>query len=421
MDVRRHAVSMLLAALLAITGALSTPTSAADAKFRQWLEALWPEAEALGVSRATFDQAFDGVEPDRTLPDLAPPKGGESKGQAEFIKSPGAYINESQIQTLAKAGRERAQAWQSDLAKIEKQYGVPGPIILGIWGRETVYGTHKLPHHAIQVLATQAYLGRRKEYFRKELLWALKIVEDGDAELAEMKSSWGGAMGLTQMLPTNFRDFAQDFDGDGRRNIWTSIPDSLASTARSLKGAKHIDGSDASWIASQPWGYEVRKPETLDCTLEGVDNRRPIRDWVALGFNRAYDRTFKESQLDEEAFLLMPQGIYGPAFLATRNFLALKSYNYADLYALFVGHLADRIAGGKPFETRWADLKPMREKSVTEMQERLAALGLYADKKDGKAGMITRVSLGRFEKQAGIKQDCFPTDDDLEALRASEQ
>ena len=137
---------------------------------------------------------------------------------------------------------------------------MPRQIILGIWGRETVYGTHKLPHHCIRVLATQAYLGRRKEFFRKELLWALKIVEDGDAKLSEMKSSWGGAMGLTQMLPTNFRDYAEDFDGDGRRNIWTSIPDSLASTARSLLGAKHIDGSDARWIPDQPWGYEVRKP-----------------------------------------------------------------------------------------------------------------------------------------------------------------
>lgn len=408
---------LIFALLLTLSLGLATP-AAADAKFRSWLDALWPEAEAMGISRATFDSAFDGVEPDRTLPDLAPPKGGEGKGQAEFIKSPGAYIDEKQIQTLAARGRAHLQDWGADLARIEEHYGVPGTIILGIWGRETVYGTHKLPHHVIRVLATQAYLGRRKEFFRKELLWALKIVEDGDAKLSEMKSSWGGAMGLTQMLPTNFRDYAEDFDGDGRRNIWTSIPDSLASTARSLKGAKHIDGSDASWIASQPWGYEVRKPEKLDCTLEGVGNRRPIRDWVALGFTRAYDRKFKESQLDEEAFLLMPQGVYGPAFLATRNFLALKSYNYADLYALFVGHLADRIAGGKPFETRWADLKPMREKSVTEMQDRLAALGLYADKTDGKAGMITRVSIGRFEKQAGIRQDCFPTDDDLEALRA---
>jgi hypothetical protein len=222
------------------------------------------------------------------------------------------------------------------------------------------------------------------------------------------------------MLPTNFRDFAEDFDGDGRRNIWTSIPDSLASTARSLKGAKHIDGSEASWIAGQPWGYEVRKPERLDCTLEGVENRRPIAQWVALGFTRAHDRSFKASQLDDEAFLLMPEGIYGPAFLATRNFLALKSYNYADLYALFVGHLADRIAGGKPFETPWAKLKPMREKNVMEMQERLTALGLYADKIDGKAGMKSRVSIGAFEKQAGIKVDCFPTADDLEALRQAQ-
>lgn len=412
------ALKALATAFLALV-LLASPAHA-DAKFSQWLEALWPEAETLGVSRATFDAAFDGVTPDRSLPDLAPAKGGESKGQAEFIKSPGAYVSESQIATLAKSGRERAQAWQADLDKIEKHYGVPRQIILGIWGRETVYGTHKLPHHVIRVLATQAYLGRRKEFFRKELLWALKIVEDGHAKLSEMKSSWGGAMGLTQMLPTNFRDYAEDFDGDGRRNIWTSIPDSLASTARSLLGARHIDGSDAKWIPDQPWGYEVRKPAKLDCTLEGVANRRPIAEWVKLGFTRSYDRQFKESQLDDEAFLLMPEGIYGPAFLATRNFLALKSYNYADLYALFVGHLADRIGGGKPFETPWAKLKPMREKDVMEMQEKLTALGLYADKIDGKAGMITRVAIGAFEKQAGVKTDCFPTADDLEALRTAQ-
>jgi lytic murein transglycosylase len=413
--VTTRTAAVLAAILLVLAG--SSATTAADARFRQWLDALWPEADALGVSRATFEAAFDGVEPDRSLPDLAPPKGGESKGQAEFIKSPAAYLSEAQIETLARTGRERAIAWKTDLDRIEKRYGVPRAIILGVWGRETVYGTHRLPHNAIRVLATQAYLGRRKDYFRNELLWALRIVEEGHVRIADMRSSWGGAMGLTQMLPTNFRDFAEDFDGDGRRNIWTSIPDSLASTARSLKGAKHIDGSDASWITEQPWGYEVRKPERLDCTLEGVANRRPIRDWVALGFTRVYGRKFKESQLDDEAFLLMPEGIYGPAFLATRNFLALKSYNYADLYALFVGHLADRIAGGKPFETPWARLKPMREKSVMEMQERLTALGLYADKIDGKAGMITRVALGQFEKQAGIETDCFPTADDLEALR----
>ncbi|MEZ5926411.1 MAG: lytic murein transglycosylase [Hyphomicrobiaceae bacterium] len=409
-------------ALLALAALLVMPPSAhaADAKFRQWLEALWPEAEALGVSRATFEAAFRGVEPNRSLPDLAPAKGTESKGQAEFIKSPGAYINESQIQTLAQSGKAYAAKWKADLDRIERHYGVPRTIILGIWGRETVYGTHKLPHNAVRVLATQAYLGRRKDYFRNELLWALKILEEGHVRLADMRSSWGGAMGLTQMLPTNFRDFAEDFDGDGHRNIWTSIPDSLASTARSLKGAKHIDGSDVSWIAGQPWGYEVRKPARFDCTLEGIANRRPIRDWVALGFTRAYDRKFKESQLDDEAFLLMPEGIYGPAFLATRNFLALKSYNYADLYALFVGHLADRIAGGKPFETPWAKLKPMREKDVMEMQERLTALGLYADKIDGKAGMITRVALGQFEQRAGVESDCYPTSDDLQALRQAQ-
>jgi lytic murein transglycosylase len=412
----------IAAALLALvlSWAPSVGTAAADAKFQAWLEALWPEAEALGVSRATFEAAFDGLEPDRSLPDLEPAKGDESKGQAEFVKSPAAYLAEPQIATLARAGRERAAAWKSDLDRIEKRYGVPRAIILGIWGRETVYGTHKLPHNAIRVLATQAYLGRRKDYFRNELLWALKIVEEGHVRIADMRSSWGGAMGLTQMLPTNFRDFAEDFDGDGRRNIWTSIPDSLASTARSLLGAKHIDGSDAAWIPDQPWGYEVRKPPTFDCTLEGVANRRPIRDWLALGYTRAYDRKFKQSQLDDEAFLLMPEGVYGPAFLATRNFLALKSYNYADLYALFVGHLADRIAGGKPFETAWAKLKPLRERSVMEMQERLTALGLYADKIDGKAGMITRVALGQFEQRAGITTDCFPTADDLEALRQAQ-
>jgi lytic murein transglycosylase len=217
--------------------ALAEPARAApDPAFSRWLEDLWPQAQAMGVSRKTFSTAIQGLEPDLSLPDLELPgrKGRGQPEQAEFVQTPADYVRESTIARLAERGKKLAAEHRATLAKIEQRYGVPPSVILAIWGRETAYGGHKLPHNAIRVLATQAYYGRRKDMFRDELLHAFKILEEGHISLANMRSSWGGAMGLTQFLPSEFYKHAVDFDGDGHRDIWGSVPDALASAAQQL-------------------------------------------------------------------------------------------------------------------------------------------------------------------------------------------
>ena len=199
-----------------------------------------------------------------------------------------------------------------------------------------------MPFDALSAIATQGYMGRRPEVFRKEVIAALKIMEEGHATRAEMRSSWAGAMGYTQFLPSDFEKYAVDFDGDGRRDIWNSVPDALGSTGNSL----HSQG----WDGKQTWGYEVTLPKGFDCTEQGPDKARPIAEWVKLGVARVKDRPFPEDKLGDPAFLVLPAGLKGPAFLATNNFSVLKLYNNSDVYAIFVGHVADMIAANAPIE-----------------------------------------------------------------------
>ena len=203
----------------------------------QFLETVWPAAQQLGVSRATFDAATRGLEPDLTLQDLAIPGRPEqpTSGQAEFVLTPSQYLKESSFDRLAAEGRKLAIQHRDTLARIEREFGVPGNIVLAIWARETDYGRTKLPYDAIRVLATQAYTGKRKDFFRNEFLHALKMLQDG-VPRAQLRSSWGGAMGMTQFLPSEFYKYAVDFDGDGRADIWNSVPDALASAAKQLAG-----------------------------------------------------------------------------------------------------------------------------------------------------------------------------------------
>jgi lytic murein transglycosylase len=405
----------------AALAAFAAGNALAAEKFEQWVEGLWPEAKALGISRETFERTMKAARLDRSLPDLSEPGAIPATGkraQPEFVKPPGSYLSEKRLNDLARRGQQLAKQYATVLAGIEAKYGVPGSVVLAIWGRETDYGHWEHPHHVIDVLTTQAYLGRRRDYFRTELLWALKMLDDGDITFEEMRGSWAGAMGLTQFMPTNFRDFAVDFDGDGRRNIWTSIPDALASTAVSLVKAKDREtGEDYGWVPGRTWGYEVRMPASHDCSVSGLDTWKPTREWIAAGFERTHGRAFPPELMDEPAFLLIPEGTHGPVFLALKNFMVIKSYNFADLYALFVGHLADRIAGGKPFETPWGTDHPIRESDVLEIQQHLVGLGLDVGKVDGKAGWRTRVALGIFEKQHGLEVDCYPTADDLKMVR----
>ena len=382
----------------------ATPAmAAADPLFQKWLADLWPQAQSIGVSRRTFDAAIRGVEPDLTLPDLDLPgrEGAPPRGQAEFVQTPADYIKEANIARLAEQAKKLAAEHSRTLAAIEQKFGVPPNVLLAIWGRETAFGGYKLPKHGITVLATQAYYGRRKDMFRQELLYAFKMLEEGHVKLADMKSSWGGAMGLTQFLPSEFFKLAVDFDGDGKKDIWKSVPDALASAAQQLAGK--------GWQRGVHWAYEVRVPSSVDCTIGVPEVTRPLGEWLKQGYVLAHGRKPDPAELSEPASLLLPEGTYGPAFLTLKNYYVIKEYNFSDLYVLFVGHLSDRIRDPRPFETPWSKNTQLRTAQVETMQRTLTKLGLYKDKIDGKAGMLTRSALGAYQKANRIKVDCWPT------------
>jgi lytic murein transglycosylase len=251
------------------------------------------------------------------------------------------------------------------------------------------------------VLATQGYYGRRKDMFREELLYALKMIDEGHIRLADMRSSWGGAMGLTQFLPSEFYKHAVDFDGDGKKDLWHSVPDALASAAQQLV--------NKGWQRGTPWAYEVRAPQDVDCTIGVPEMTRPLGEWLRQGYALAYGRKPGPAELAEPASLLLPEGIYGPAFLTLRNYYVIKEYNFSDLYVLFVGHVSDRILDPRPFEKSWSKNTQLRTAQVEQMQRTLAKLGVYKDKIDGKAGMLTRSALGAYQKANKLKVDCWPT------------
>jgi lytic murein transglycosylase len=401
---------MTMRFFMAILFALTFAAPAfADAAFEQWLQSLWPAAQNLGVSRAVFDAGIKGLEPDYRLPDLALPGRPEKQPlQPEFVQTPGQYLRESSLSRLAAQGKKLSGQYRDTLLRIEKTFGVPGNVVLAIWGRETDFGSERQPHDALQVLATQAFAGQRKEFFQNEFLHALKMLQDG-VPRANLRSSWGGAMGLTQFLPSEYYKYAVDFDGNGRADIWHSVPDALASAAKQLK--------DKGWRTGEPWAVEVHPPAAVDCTLAEPGHRRPIGDWIRRGFHPAYGHKIGAREAAIEASLLLPEGAYGPAFLTPKNYYVLKDYNYSDLYVLFVGQLSDRIGGAKPFETPWSKNAQLKTREVEAMQQRLTALGLYADKIDGKAGMLTRSALGAYQKKNGLKVDCWPTAAVLEHMR----
>ena len=404
-----RAVACAFAAIVALMAA-SVP-AAADA-FGDFVEGLWPEAEAQGVSRATFDAAFKGVTPDYSLPDLVVPgrKRDDSAGQAEFTKSAFDYLNPKYLAPLAVQGRKFLKEHEKDIVNIEKKTGVDRYIMVAIWGRETAYGTHKDSRDAIRVLATQAFTGRRKDEFRLEILAALKMLQAG-VPRAKMKSSWAGAVGLTQFMPTEYFQHLEDGDGDGKVDIFDSVPDALASAARQL--------ANKGWVRGVRWGYEVHMPKNGDCSLEGPPGERTIGEWRKLGFERTGSKPFQPNEDSIRAYLMMPSGAYGPGFLATENFKVIRLYNTSDLYALFVGDLADRIAGAGGFHVPAAQVAQPRTAQVKEIQERLAAIGYPMDKIDGKIGSNTRRQVGLYQKANGLKIDCWPTEAVLSHLRTN--
>lgn len=390
---------------------LSTLTAAAQSQaevtrqFQSWLTGdLWPEAQRRGIARETFDAAFRGVAPNLRLPDLVMPGQSstppQTQHQAEF-GSPGNYFAENVVAGVTSGGRSRAARLAAPLAAIERRYGVPAGILLAVWGRESGFGQANIPHNAFEVLGTKAFMARRKDMFRAEVLAALEMVQLGIVKVSDMKSSWAGALGQPQFLPTSYMRLAVDGDGDGRADIWRSEIDTLASIANYL-GAH-------GWVPGRDWGFEVSVPDSVSCALEGPDRGRPIAEWARMGIARVGGRPFPDHEARHEGYLLMPAGRSGPAFIVTPNFYVLKQYNESDLYALFVGHAADRIAhGDRRFSGAWGNVGGLSRGDVASMQRGLERLGFDVGGADGLAGFRTRRSIGEWQQRNGQRPTCFP-------------
>ncbi len=385
--------------------AVAQNRAAIETQFQAWLEqTVWPQARAEDVSRKTMKQAFTGVTLNWDLPDLVPPgtkaRTPKKQRQAEF-GSPGKYFNKGSVGGATSVGRQMAQRHAKTLARVERSTGVPSQVILAIWGRESGYGRVAIRHDAFQVLGTKAFMSTRSDYFFEELIAALKIAETGNISGRAMKSSWAGALGQPQFMPTNYLQYAVDGDGDGRSDIWNSEADTIASIGNYL--ARH------GWVSGRDWGYEVSVPESVSCALEGPDQGRPVAEWAGMGVTRVSGKPFPAHELAGEGYLMMPAGRNGPAFIVTPNFYVLKDYNMSDLYALFVGHVGDRIEYGMgDFTAPWGKVGGLYRSDIAAMQRALEKQGHDVGGADGLPGFRTRRSIGRWQQANGHPPTCFP-------------
>jgi len=393
----------ILAALLiwqlAPSPASASPKAKAKARtesvaqsFQAFVKSLRPLAEARGVSRQTFDLAFKGVTYD-------PKVIAHTTAQAEFVKPIWEYLSAAVSSRRVEQGRSVAGEYQSWLAKAQGEFGVESSVIVGIWGLETDFGGFVGSDNVIRALATLAYAHFRGDYFRDELLSALQILEEGDIAPGQMKGSWAGAMGQTQFMPSSFREFAVDFDGGGRRNIWTSAPDAIGSTANYL--AKH------GWIDGQPWGFEVILPKDFDLRDADSSHYAPFTAFAERGVKRADGKAMPRSG---EAELLITAGLKGPIFLVTQNFKVIKTYNNSTSYALAVALLGDRAMGAEGLHAEW----PVHDHQLSsgqmqEMQTRLKKLGYDVGEIDGKIGETGRAAVRAYQQKTGQAPDGYPT------------
>jgi len=400
----RFSTRCLFAAALVVSsmsGVLATP-GVARANFDQFLERLWPEAQRAGISRTTFNAAFRGVTPDPEVIEHA-------ENQAEFKTPIWDYIDLRVSDTRIQNGRNMLNQFGREAAAIETRFGVPRSILVSIWGMETNYGSHMGEKYVIRSLATLAYQGRRTKFGRQQLIAALKILQRGDIPPNAMTGSWAGAMGFTQFIPTTYNAYAVDWTGDGRRDIWRSVPDALASTGNYLR--------KSGWTPGLPWGWEVALPQGFNTKLAGLGTRKTVGDWAKMGIVLANGSKFKSGS-PVKASLILPAGAEGPAFLVTQNFRAILRYNNSQAYALAVGHLADRIDGQPTFVAAWPrpkDSLTVRDKM--ELQVLLNAKGYDTGGVDGNIGPQTLKALEKFQQDAGLTSDGEPTARLLKYLR----
>ena len=385
--------------LLAAAPALARETP------ERWVKSFWPTAKSAGVSRHTYDSALGNFAPD---PDVLKRAG----SQAEFNMKIWNYLDQMISDERLSEGKAAIGRNAGLLARVEQRYGVDRYIVAAIWGIESHYGAvlsnPKLIKNTIRSLATLAWSGGRlAKYGRKQLVAALKIVQRGDIAVTAMSGSWAGAMGQTQFIPTTFEAYAVDLDGDGHRNIWTSVADALGSTANYLKRA--------GWEAGKTWGYEVTLPQGFNTKRTG---ERSLGSWAKLGVHRPNGAGFPRP--GDKASLWLPNGTGGPVFLLLHNFRVLKRYNSSNFYALAVGHLADRLRGDGPFVADWpAHEKPFSLEESKRLQLLLTMRGFYAGDIDGDIGSGSRAAIRDFQRSAGLTPDGVESRDLLQRLEAA--
>ena len=387
---RRYLIALV--ALLVFSSAI---LRAQEQSFAAFASELWTDAQAKGVTRTTFDLALKGVTPDQRV--IA-----ATQRQPEYGKPVGDYVNAIVSNRRIADGQLKAREWTKTFDAVEKQFQVERWVLLALWGMESDFGTEKDRWDVFRSLATLAYVKYRHPYFRNELIVAMRIMQDGHISRDKMVSSWAGAMGQTQFMPSNFVDYAIDFSGDGHTDIWSNVPDVLGSTANYLRKWK--------WNAALPWGFEVIVPNSFDY----MRSRATFADWQTLGVRRADGKPFPASG---QGILFFPSGANGPGFIVTENFDVLKEYNNSDAYAIAVGHLADRMHGGGLIKTAWPkeDHQLSRDARIA-LQKKLSELGYKVNDFEGHIDFDLRDNIRLEQKKFGMLPDGTPTAVLLEKL-----
>ncbi|MEQ3625661.1 MAG: lytic murein transglycosylase [Marinobacter sp.] len=372
-----------------------------NAEFARWIEGFRRRARAQGISDATFAQAFSGIQYDTEVIR-------RDRNQAEFTKAIWEYLDSAVSQTRIANGRDAMRKHARVLAEIEGRYGVPASIVTAVWGLESAYGSYRGSNDIVESLATLAFDGRRGEFFESQLIAALKILQNGDVAPRNMTGSWAGAMGHTQFIPTSYLDYAVDFRGDGRRDIWSDDPtDALASTAAYL--ARH------GWVKGQPWGMEVRLPQGFDYSLTGDGVRKSVAQWTRLGVRNAAGQQVPNHGT---ASILIPGGARGAAFMTFKNFNVIERYNAADAYVIGVGHLADRLIGGPAIQASWPrGDRALKLAERRELQQRLTRAGFSTGGVDGKIGPKTQDAVRAYQRSVGMVPDGYASLEVLTRLR----
>lgn len=381
-------VSRSLAVLAALLLVQAVPARAQDQSFAAFTAELWTDAQAKAITRATFDTALKGVTPDQRV--IA-----ATKRQPEYGKPVGDYVNAIVSNRRIADAQLKAREWVKTFDAVEKRFEVERWVLLALWGMESDFGTEKDRWDVFRSLATLAYVKYRDPYFRNELLVAMQIMQNSRLPREKMVSSWAGAMGQTQFMPSNFVDYAIDFSGDGRADIWSNVPDVLASTANYLRKWK--------WNPALPWGFEVTVPKSFDY----MRSRANFTEWEALGVRRTDGKQFPSSG---QGILFFPSGADGPGFIVTENFDVLKEYNNSDAYAIAVGHLADRIHGGGLIKAAWPkDDRQLSRDARIALQRKLSALGYKVNEFEGHIDFDLRDNIRAEQKKLGMVPDGTPT------------